>query len=57
MGMAILHFTCWREGDMWLGRLARFPQFMTQGHTFEELRENLQDIFDDLASGCIYRTI
>ena len=40
----------WREADgMWLGYLESHPDYMTQGETLEELKENLRDIFNDQA--------
>ena len=39
----------WREADgMWLGYLESHPDYMTQGETLEELKENLRDIFNDI---------
>jgi predicted RNase H-like HicB family nuclease len=29
---------------MWLGYLKEYPDYMTQGETLEELKENLKDI-------------
>jgi predicted RNase H-like HicB family nuclease len=36
---------------MWLGYFEEFPDYLTQGATLEELRENLRDLFKDLTSG------
>jgi len=38
---------------MWLGYLEEFPDYMTQGRTSKELRENLGDIYRDLSAGHI----
>ena len=38
---------------MWLGYLEDYPDYMTQGETLDELRENLRDLFKDLTDGCI----
>ena len=43
----------WQDGDMWLGYLEEYPDYMTQGETFEELVENLKDIFEELNGGNI----
>ncbi|HEW79785.1 MAG TPA: type II toxin-antitoxin system HicB family antitoxin [Phycisphaerales bacterium] len=43
----------WKEGDMWLGYLEEYPDYMTQGQTMEELKENLRDIYAELTSGTI----
>ena len=46
-------FTYWSDGDMWLGYLEDYPDYMTQGETLTELEENLRDIFKELTSGNI----
>ncbi len=43
----------WQDDDMWLGYLEEYPDYMTQGETFEELEENLRDIYNELNSGNI----
>lgn len=44
----------WREADeMWLGYLESHPDYMTQGETLEELKENLRDIFSDIDADLI----
>jgi predicted RNase H-like HicB family nuclease len=43
----------WKDGNEWLGYLEEYPDYMTQGKTLEELKENLKDIFFDLESGKI----
>jgi predicted RNase H-like HicB family nuclease len=44
-------FTYWQDGDMWLGYLEDYPDYMTQGETLAELEENLKDIYKELTSG------
>jgi len=46
-------FVYWQDGDMWLGYLEEYPDYMTQGKTLEELKENLVDIFKELTGGSI----
>jgi predicted RNase H-like HicB family nuclease len=41
-------FVYWQEDDMWLGYIKEYPDYWTQGETFDELKENLKDIFADL---------
>jgi len=36
---------------MWLGYFEEFPDYLTQGETIEELRENLRDLHHDLTGG------
>ncbi|WP_045218949.1 type II toxin-antitoxin system HicB family antitoxin [Desulfonatronum thioautotrophicum] len=45
--------TYWQDGEFWLGYLNAHPEYMTQGMTLEELRDNLKDIYLDLHSGQI----
>jgi len=46
-------FVYWQDGDMWLGYLENYPDYMTQGVSIEELKENLRDVYKDLTSGVI----
>lgn len=41
----------WQEDDIWIGYLEDYPDYRTQGLTFEELQENLKDIYLDITSG------
>jgi predicted RNase H-like HicB family nuclease len=42
----------WQEDDgKWLGYLKKYPDYMTQPETLEELNENLEDIFKDVSGG------
>ena len=38
---------------MWLGYLEEFPDYITQGESLDELKENLRDIYFELSSGNI----
>jgi predicted RNase H-like HicB family nuclease len=51
--MSTARFIYWQDDEMWLGYLEEYPDYMTQGKSLEELKENLKDIHDDLASGAI----
>jgi predicted RNase H-like HicB family nuclease len=51
--MKTVRYIYWQDGDMWLGYLEDFPDYMTQGETREELQENLKDIYEELTSGRI----
>lgn len=46
-------YTYWRDDDMWLGYMDKYPNYMTQGETEQELQENLKDIYRELAGGDI----
>jgi len=49
--MTTMRYIYWQDGSMWLGYLEEFPDYMTQGEAFEELQENLRDLYADLTSG------
>ena len=51
--MGTTRFMYWQDDEMWLGYLEEYPDYMTQGKSLEELKENLIDIYDDLTSGAI----
>ena len=46
-------YVYWKDEDMWIGYLEEYPDYMTQGDTIEELKENLKDIYTELNSGAI----
>ncbi len=46
-------YVYWQDDDMWLGYLEEYPNYWTQGETEEELRNNLLDIYNELAGGTI----
>ena len=43
----------WQADDMWLGYLEEFPDYWTQGTSFDDLRKHLKDLFSELSSGAI----
>ena len=51
--MHTIKFIYYKEDDMWIGYLEEYPDYMTQGETLEELKEDLKDIYDELNSGRI----
>jgi len=46
-------FTYWQDGEMWLGYLDQYPDYVTQGTSLEDLKEHLVDLYKDLSSGVI----
>ncbi len=48
-----LKFIYWKDDYYWLGYLEEYPDYMTQGESFEDLKENLKDIYTELESGTI----
>ena len=51
--MESIKFIHWQDENMWLGHLEEYPDYMTQGETLDELKENLKDLYKDLTSGTI----
>jgi len=49
--MTTARYVHWQDGDMWPGYFEEFRDYVTQGETLEELRENLRDLYTDLTSG------
>jgi predicted RNase H-like HicB family nuclease len=49
--MSTARYAHWQDKGMWLGYFQEFPDYLTQGKTVEELRENLRDLYRDLTSG------
>ena len=46
-------FIYYKDDDMWVGWLEEYPDYRTQGETFEELQENLRDLYADLSSDAV----
>ena len=51
--MQTTRYVYWQDGDLWLGYLEEYPDYMTQGETLDELQLNLRDIYQELTSGNI----
>jgi predicted RNase H-like HicB family nuclease len=51
--MSILKFVHWQDGDHWLGYLQDYPDYWTQGESFDDLKDHLKDLYEDLTSGQI----
>lgn len=51
--MRSIGFTFWQDGEMWLGHLDDYPDYLTQGTSIEDLKEHLLDLHQDLTSGVI----
>jgi predicted RNase H-like HicB family nuclease len=49
--MSAVQIIYWEEDGAWLGYLAEFPDYWTQGETLDDLREHLKDLYADLTSG------
>ena len=51
--METMKFVYYQEDDMWIGWLAEYPDYRTQGSSLDELKENLRDIYLDISTGKI----
>jgi len=49
--MKTTRYVHWQDGEIWLGYLEEFPDYLTQGESLAELEENLRDLYQDLTSG------
>ena len=49
--MSGVRYVYWQSGDLWVGYLEEFPDYMTQGESFGDLQEHLRDLYRDLTSG------
>ncbi len=43
----------WQDGEFWIGYIVGYPDYVSQGMSLEELKENLKEIYFDLGSGAI----
>jgi predicted RNase H-like HicB family nuclease len=43
----------WQDDNWWLGYIEEYPDYMTQGKTLEELKENLASLYEELTDGKI----
>lgn len=48
-----IKYIYWKDGDFWLGYIEDYPDYMSQGETLDELKDNLKDIYIDLEGGFI----
>jgi hypothetical protein len=46
-----IKYVYWQDDDAWLGYLQDYPDYWTQGGTFDDLIEHLKDLYRDLESG------
>lgn len=49
-----LRITYWQEQDgWWIGYADDYPEYMTQGHTLEELKKMIRSLVADIEGGGI----
>lgn len=44
-------YVYWQDQESWLGYFEEYPDYLTQGTSFEDLQEHLRDLYRDLVSG------
>jgi predicted RNase H-like HicB family nuclease len=48
--MKSMRFVFWVDGGYYIGYFDDYPDYWTQGYSFDELKENLKDLYIDLIS-------
>lgn len=48
-----IKFVYWQEDRIWIGYLEDYPDYLTQAESFNELGDNLKDLYKDLSGGHI----
>jgi predicted RNase H-like HicB family nuclease len=51
--MQTAKFVHWQDGQQFVGYFVDYPDYWTQGESFDDLKEHLVDLFRDLTSGQI----
>lgn len=46
-------FIYWQDENFYLGYLEDYPDYVTQGESFEDLKEHLKDIYKEISEGNI----
>ncbi len=46
-------FIYWNDNEKFIGYFEKYPDYLTQGISIKELKENLLDIYRELTSGTI----
>ena len=48
-----VRYVFWQDGEIWLGYLADYPDYRTQGENLDDLKEHLVDLHGDLTGGLV----
>ena len=46
-------YVYWQDDAIWLRYFEEYPDYVAQGESIDELKENLRDIYSDLSAGHI----
>ncbi len=49
--MSTARYVYWQNENQWIGYFEEYPDYLTQGDSIEDLRDNLKELFRDLTSG------
>ena len=49
--MQTVKFVYWEEAGAWIGYLQDYPDYWTQGETFDDLKAHLEDLYQDITRG------
>jgi predicted RNase H-like HicB family nuclease len=49
--MQTIKYVYWQDDDAWLGYLQDYPDYWTQGESFDDLIEHLKDLYREVESG------
>lgn len=49
--MEHMKYVYWQDEKEWLGYFVEYPDYMTQGHSLDELKTHLADLYADLTGG------
>jgi len=45
-----INIVYWQEEGGWIGYVQEYPDYWTQGDSFDDLQEHLKDLYQDLTS-------
>ncbi len=48
--MESLRYVHWQDEEFFIGHFVDYPDYLTQGKSLEELKENLESLYNDLVS-------
>jgi predicted RNase H-like HicB family nuclease len=48
--MESLKYVHWQDEEFFIGHFVDYPDYLTQGKSLEELKENLENLYSDLIS-------
>jgi predicted RNase H-like HicB family nuclease len=51
--MQTAKYVHWQEGDKYFGYFVDYADYWTQGESFDDLKEHLVDLYQDLTGGQI----